>query len=182
MRLKGKVVVELPNADPSILIDLALIRANEGAAVLASSYQKHYLNVETVTNLRENKSMIDFIVVDDGLRSKVMDTGAYHGANSGTDHFLVVCRIKALCQRWRHDAKIITTELERIKVDLEKAYDKMKRNDLWRILSIHGVSSGLTQALQSLYRGSSACIRINGAYTDWFDIRRVVRQGYLASP
>ncbi|GBP06518.1 hypothetical protein EVAR_4635_1 [Eumeta japonica] len=47
---------------------------------------------------------------------------------------------------------------------------------------MHGVSSGLIQAQQSLYRGSSACLRINGAYTDWFDIRRGVRQGCVACP
>ncbi|GBP73853.1 hypothetical protein EVAR_52413_1 [Eumeta japonica] len=31
-------------------------------------------------------------------------------------------------------------------------------------------------------RGFSACVRIYGAYTDWFDIRKVVRQGYVGSP
>lgn len=29
---------------------------------------------------------------------------------------------------------------------------------------------------------SSACVRINGAYTDWFDINKGVRQGCVASP
>ncbi|GBP34112.1 hypothetical protein EVAR_28246_1 [Eumeta japonica] len=46
----------------------------------------------------------------------------------------------------------------------------------------HGVSSGLIRALQFLPRVSSACFRINGAYTDWFDIRRGFRQGYIDSP
>ncbi|GBP15384.1 hypothetical protein EVAR_80558_1 [Eumeta japonica] len=64
---------------------------------------------------------------------------------------------------------------------LEKAYDRVKINDLWRTLSMHGVSSGLIQASHQA-SGSSACIRINGAYTDWFDIRRGVRQGYVALP
>ncbi|GBP79039.1 hypothetical protein EVAR_56654_1 [Eumeta japonica] len=41
---------------------------------------------------------------------------------------------------------------------------------------------GSRQALQSLYRNSSACVRINRAYTDLFDIRRGVRQGCVASP
>ncbi|GBP71663.1 hypothetical protein EVAR_62909_1 [Eumeta japonica] len=45
MRLKEKVVVEPSNADPLINIDLALIRAYEDVAVLASSYQKDYLNL-----------------------------------------------------------------------------------------------------------------------------------------
>ncbi|GBP18581.1 hypothetical protein EVAR_14351_1 [Eumeta japonica] len=53
-----------------------------------------------------------------------------------------------------------------------KTSDRVKRNDLWRTLSMRDVSSGLIQAPQSLYRGSSANIRINGTYTDWFDIRR----------
>ncbi|GBP91978.1 hypothetical protein EVAR_59372_1 [Eumeta japonica] len=46
----------------------------------------------------------------------------------------------------------------------------MKRNDLW--------SANLT--LQSLYRGSNVCVKINGAYTDWFDIRRGVGQECVA--
>ncbi|GBP80524.1 hypothetical protein EVAR_63274_1 [Eumeta japonica] len=37
------------------------------------------------------------------------------------------------------------------------------------------------KALQSLYRGSSAYVRINGTYADWFDDRRSVRQGCIAS-
>lgn len=37
-------------------------------------------------------------------------------------------------------------------------------------------------ALKSLYENSRACVRINGAYTDWFDISRDVRQGCVASP
>ncbi|GBP66892.1 hypothetical protein EVAR_60949_1 [Eumeta japonica] len=73
--------------------------------------------------------------------------------------------------------------------------NRMKRNDLLRTLSIRGVSNGnplLTprmdsaciniQALQSLYKSLSVCVRINGAYTDWFDIHRGVRQGCVASP
>ncbi|GBP47182.1 hypothetical protein EVAR_38294_1 [Eumeta japonica] len=55
------------------------------------------------------------------------------------------------------------------------------RNDLWRTLSMHGVSSGLIQALKSLHTNSSALISINEAYIDWFDIRRGVREGYVGS-
>ncbi|GBP70995.1 Retrovirus-related Pol polyprotein from type-2 retrotransposable element R2DM; Endonuclease [Eumeta japonica] len=65
---------------------------------------------------------------------------------------------------------------------MEKAYDRVKRNDPWRTLSMHGESSRLIQVVQSLYRGSIACVRIKGAYTDRFDIRRGIKQGYVASP
>ncbi|GBP84325.1 hypothetical protein EVAR_61542_1 [Eumeta japonica] len=43
----------------------------------------------------------------------------------------------------------------------------MKRNDLWKTISRHGVNSGFIQALKFLYKDSSAYVRINEAYTDW---------------
>ncbi|KAI5642326.1 reverse transcriptase (RNA-dependent DNA polymerase) domain-containing protein [Phthorimaea operculella] len=67
-------------------------------------------------------------------------------------------------------------------VDLEKAYDRVVRNELWSALSMHGVSSSLIRALKSLYKDSSACVRINGAYTELFNIEKGVRQGCVASP
>ena len=67
-------------------------------------------------------------------------------------------------------------------VDLEKAYDSVWREELWSTLSMYGVDRRLIRALKSLYKDSSACVRINGAYTDWFCISRGVRQGCVASP
>ncbi|GBP26862.1 hypothetical protein EVAR_16442_1 [Eumeta japonica] len=66
-------------------------------------------------------------------------------------------------------------------LDMEKAHDKVKKTDLWRTLPMYDVRSVLILALQSLHRGSSACDRINGSYTDWFDIHRGVIQGCVAS-
>ncbi|CAK1594622.1 unnamed protein product, partial [Parnassius mnemosyne] len=67
-------------------------------------------------------------------------------------------------------------------MDLEKAYDRVDRNVLWQTLNSFGLSAGLIQALRSLYRDSSACVRINGVYSDWFGIHKGVRQGCVASP
>ncbi|CAG5002623.1 unnamed protein product [Parnassius apollo] len=67
-------------------------------------------------------------------------------------------------------------------MDLEKAYDRVDRNVLWQTLNSYGLSAGLIQALRSLYRNSSACVRINGVYSDWFGIRKGVSQGCVASP
>jgi hypothetical protein len=67
-------------------------------------------------------------------------------------------------------------------VDLEKAYDRATRNELWSVLCTYGVDSRLVQALKSLYKDSSGCVRINGSYTNWFHIERGVRQGCVASP
>ncbi|GBP00506.1 hypothetical protein EVAR_1028_1 [Eumeta japonica] len=56
----------------------------------------------------------------------------------------------------------VSSEMLRGCGDLEKPYDRVKGNDLWRTLSMHAVSSGLIQVLQYLYRGSITCVRING--------------------
>ncbi|GBP78392.1 hypothetical protein EVAR_58182_1 [Eumeta japonica] len=53
--------------------------------------------------------------MDDRLRSKAVNPGVYCGVNVGTNHPLVVCRIRALCQCWRYHAKMVSTELEEIK-------------------------------------------------------------------
>ncbi|KAG7301870.1 hypothetical protein JYU34_013269 [Plutella xylostella] len=67
-------------------------------------------------------------------------------------------------------------------LDLEKAYDRVARNELWKTLSMFGLSGELIRALKSLYVTSSACVRINGPCTDWFGIHKGVRQGCVASP
>ncbi|GBP41731.1 hypothetical protein EVAR_33722_1 [Eumeta japonica] len=60
--------------------------------------------------------MIDFILVDDRLGRKVIDTKVYRGVNVSTNHFLAVYRIKALCHHWRYHVKRGTIELGRIKI------------------------------------------------------------------
>ncbi|GBP80994.1 hypothetical protein EVAR_68805_1 [Eumeta japonica] len=99
---------------------------------------------------KKDKIIIDFIVVGDRLRSKVVDTRVYRGVNGGT----VVVGIKALCLRWRHQAKMVTTELERIKVgklqdqDIKdecierlkdslgeiKQYECLELDELWKVM------------------------------------------------
>ncbi|GBP36859.1 hypothetical protein EVAR_96106_1 [Eumeta japonica] len=64
----------------------------------------------------EDKKHDRLYIVGDRLTSKVVNKTVYRGINVGIDPFLVVCQIRALCQRWRHHAKMVTTVLERIKV------------------------------------------------------------------
>ncbi|XP_026331844.1 uncharacterized protein LOC113239183 [Hyposmocoma kahamanoa] len=63
------------------------------------------------------RSMIDFVIVDERLGKKVLDTRAYCGVGIDTDHFLVVSRIGGLFTRWRYRVKKPVSVLERIKVE-----------------------------------------------------------------
>ncbi|CAG9108979.1 unnamed protein product [Plutella xylostella] len=73
--------------------------------------------IQMYTWKRQNeRSIIDFVIVDERLRVNVADTRAYRGVNVGTDHFLVESRIRGLFNYWRHRPQVSTTNLERIKV------------------------------------------------------------------
>ena len=67
-------------------------------------------------------------------------------------------------------------------VDLEKACDKVNRKKLWRVLEEYGVEGGLLLAIQSLYEGGKASVRIGDRESDWFGVNRGVRQGCTPSP
>ena len=66
-------------------------------------------------------------------------------------------------------------------VDLEKAFDRVIRKDLWGILPGYGVSGTLLRAVQSTYVDCTACVRIDGGLSPWFGVNIGVRQGCVLS-
>ena len=58
----------------------------------------------------------------------------------------------------------------------------MDRNILWKILKEMGIPDHLTCLLRNLYAGQEAAVRIGHGTTDWSQIGKGVRQGYILSP
>ena len=52
----------------------------------------------------------------------------------------------------------------------------------WKILKEMGIPDHLTCLLRNLYAGQEATVRTGHGPTDWFQIRKVVRQGCILSP
>ena len=67
-------------------------------------------------------------------------------------------------------------------IDYAKAFDCMDHNKLWKTLKEMGVPDHLTCLLRNLYAGQEATIRTGHGTTDWIQIRKGVRQGYILSP
>ena len=63
-----------------------------------------------------------------------------------------------------------------------KAFDCVDHNRLWKILKEMGISDHLTCLLRNLYAGQEATVRTELGKTDWFQIGKGVRQGYILSP
>ena len=67
-------------------------------------------------------------------------------------------------------------------IDYGKAFYCVDHNKLWKILKEMGIPDHLTCLLRNLYAGQEATVRTAHGTTDWFQIGRVVHQGYVLSP
>ena len=67
-------------------------------------------------------------------------------------------------------------------IDYAKAFDCVDHNKLWKILKEMGIPDYLTYLLGNLYAGPEATVRNGHGITDWFQIGKGVRQGYILSP
>jgi hypothetical protein len=67
-------------------------------------------------------------------------------------------------------------------IDFRKAYDRIDRPLLWSKLSDIGVGGKMFACQQSLYNNLQCCLRINGRYTDWFEVNCGLKQGCVLSP
>ena len=67
-------------------------------------------------------------------------------------------------------------------IDYAKAFDCVDHNKLWKILKEMGIPDHLICILRNLYEGQEAAVRTGHGTTDWFQIRKGVRQGCILSP
>ena len=67
-------------------------------------------------------------------------------------------------------------------VDLEKAYDRVFRDKLWKVLQEYGIDGHLLMAIKSLYSQPEVCVRVNGKQTKSFHVDVGLRQTFALSP
>ena len=66
-------------------------------------------------------------------------------------------------------------------LDDAKAFDCVAHNKLWKILKERGILDHLACLLRNLYAGQEATVRTGHGTTDWLQIGKGVRQGYILS-
>ena len=67
-------------------------------------------------------------------------------------------------------------------IECAKVFDYVDHNKLLKTLQEIGLPDHLTCLLRNLYVGQEATVRTGHGATDWFQIRKGVRQGYILSP
>ena len=67
-------------------------------------------------------------------------------------------------------------------IDYARDFDCVDHNKLWKILKETEIPDHLTCLLRNLYAGQEETVRTGHGTTDWFQIGKGVRQGYILSP
>ncbi|CAF4497680.1 unnamed protein product, partial [Rotaria magnacalcarata] len=67
-------------------------------------------------------------------------------------------------------------------IDISKAYDSVNRELLWKVCRQYGISEKLVNLLKMLYTNSKAKVKVNGEFSDSFEIYNGVMQGGIPSP
>ena len=81
---------------------------------------------------------------------------------------------------WKKQESFRKTSLSAL-LTMPKAFDCVDHNKLWKILKEMGIPDHLTCLLRNLYAGQEATVRTGHGTTDWFQIRKGVRQGCILS-
>lgn len=67
-------------------------------------------------------------------------------------------------------------------VDLEKAYDRVPREELWYCMRKLGVAEKYVRVVQDMYEDSVKAVRCAVGMTDWFKVKVGLHQGSALSP
>ena len=86
--------------------------------------------------------------------------------------------MKQLVDKFREKRKELYVAL----MNLEKVYDKVCREEMWKVVHKCGVDGYLIRSMSSLYDWSSACVRLSSRVREYFEVRRGMRQGCVMFP
>ena len=100
------------------------------------------------------------------------------GFRSGRGCADQIFAVRQVCEKYLAKGKDVFWAF----MDLEKAYDRVDRDALWRVLRLYGVGGNLLKAVQSFYVGSRACVRVGSEVSEWFTVKVGLRQGCVMSP
>lgn len=67
-------------------------------------------------------------------------------------------------------------------IDIQKAYDRVWRDGLWKKLYDAGIRGKLWNMIKNMYTNVQSCMGINGVKSNFFQIKLGLRQGCVLSP
>ena len=117
-------------------------------------------------------------IIDQRLRDIVTISDGQFGFKSGVGTTDAIFVIRTLCEKYKEGNK----HLDMVFVDLEKAYDTVPREVLWRCMRKVYIPEVYTRLMQDVYQGATTCVESKRGTSEHFEVGIGLHQGSALSP
>jgi hypothetical protein len=122
------------------------------------------------------RTRIQKVVEERGLLGEMQN--GFRKGRSTNDNLFVLSQIMERAQRGGRQAG----DLLLVFIDLRKAYDRVWRTGVWKVLRTMGLGQKLISLLTSLYEGHKRRVQTLAGFTEWVMCTIGVKQGCVLSP
>ena len=112
-------------------------------------------------------------IIEARLRDLVEISEQQYGFMPGKETNDAMFGLRMLMEKYREGQR----ELHCVFVDLEKAYDRVPREDLWYCMRKSGIVEKYVQLVQDMYEGSETVVRCAVRTTESFKVKVGLHQG-----
>ena len=116
-------------------------------------------------------------VIEKRLRSDLTFSEQHYGSVPGKSTTDALFALRVLMEKYRGQK-----ELHCVFVDLEKAYDKVPREEVWYCMRKSGLAEKYVRIVQDMYDDSTTAMRCAVGVTEGFEVRVGLHQGLALSP
>ena len=117
-------------------------------------------------------------IVEKRLRNDLKFSNQQYGFMPGKSTTDALFALRVLMEKYREGQK----ELHCVFVDLEKAYDKVPREEVWYCMRKSGLAEKYVRIVQDMYDGSTTAVRCAVGVTEGFEVKVGLHQGSALSP